>query len=362
MVSASAPVAGERVHRGVRRRWWSDAVIAGFVAIGTSTGVLMLAYALANGAADSQGDILRRWLWLLTHNEVVAFSSGRPAVSIALHVVLGLVWAIVYARFIEWSPAFSWWVGRGPGWARGMRFALLPWLVSLLILLPAALFDKLDVAFSAGPLVPLGNLVLHLIYGFTLGQLYDASADEPNLGADLVYAEPMERRAIEHSEDLGATGILFGAIIGAAVGIMLAVVLPPVLPNVDFGGWQVALAVGGILAGGAVGSIVGSFAGLPQTEPEPFTEFDLDPFTHRVMPFLLPPLLLVIIAAVIITMGETLLQFGKSEIEVGSLRIGAAVVAASLGVLLIGVIGLMLSLQPDHSPSSRDTVSHSAEH
>ena len=43
----------------------------------------------------------------------------------------------------------------------------------------------LDWAFSAGPLVPVGNLVLHLIYGFTLGQLYDASADEPALGDDL---------------------------------------------------------------------------------------------------------------------------------------------------------------------------------
>ena len=60
-----------------------------------------------------------------------------------------------------------------------MRFALLPWLFSLLVLLPAAMVNMLDWALSAGPLVPVGNLVLHLIYGFTLGQLYDASADEP---------------------------------------------------------------------------------------------------------------------------------------------------------------------------------------
>lgn len=362
MVSASASVAAERHGRGPRRRWWSDAIIAGFVAIGTSTGVLMLAYALANGASDSQGDILRRWLWLLTHNEVVAFSSGRPAVSIALHVVLGLIWAVVYARFIDWNPALRWWIGRGAGWSRGLRFALLPWVVSLLILLPAALFDKLDVAFSAGPLVPLGNLVLHLIYGFTLGQLYDASADAPAHGADLDAAEPLEQVAIEHSEDLGATGILAGGVVGAAVGIMMAVVLPPVLPNVDFGGWEVALAVGGILAGGAVGGIVGSFAGLPQTEPEPVGDFDLDPFTHRVLPFLIPPLLLVIIAAIIVTMGEALLQFGKTELELGPIRIGSAVLAAIFGVALIGLIALFAATQPDQSPSRRETVSHRAEH
>src|SRR6202030_3861162 len=82
--------------RGLRRRWLADAIIAGFVAIGTSTGALMVFFVLANGLADSQADIFRRWLWQLTHNQVVAFSSGRPAIALALHVLLGLVWAIVY--------------------------------------------------------------------------------------------------------------------------------------------------------------------------------------------------------------------------------------------------------------------------
>src|SRR5437879_5286434 len=248
--------------RGVRRRWFADAVIAGFVAIGTSTGVLMVAYVLANGIADSQADFLRRWLWQLTHNDVVAFSSGRPAIALALHVVLGLVWAVVYARFVEFRLS-------GPGWRRGMLFSLVPFVFSLLILLPAAVVNMLDWALSAGPLVPVGNLILHLIYGFTLGQLYDASADEPAVGSDLAFVEPLQREAVEHSEDFGAAGILAGGVIGAAVGTFMAVVLPPTLPNVDFGGWSVALAVGGILAGGAVGGVVGSFAGLPQPPPEP---------------------------------------------------------------------------------------------
>src|SRR6266849_4379583 len=275
--------------RGARRRWFTDAIIAGFVAIGTSTVALMVAYVLANGAADSQGDFLRRWLWQLTHNEVVGFSSGRPAIALALHVVLGLVWALIYARFVEGNRSLRWWIGDGPGWSRGMRFALLPWIVSLLLLLPAAMVNMLDWALSAGPLVPIGNLILHMIYGFTLGQLYDASADEPAVGSDLAVIEPFQREAVEHSEDFGAAGILAGGVIGAAVGIFMSVVLPPTLPSVDFGGWSVALAVGGILAGGAVGGIVGSFAGLPQTAP-PDEATDLvpegpDPFDHNVLPF-----------------------------------------------------------------------------
>jgi hypothetical protein len=346
-----------------RERWLPDAIIAGFIAIGSSTAALMIAYVLANGASNSQGNVLQQWLWQLTHNDVVAFSSGRPAYALAIHVVLGVVWALVYARFVDGNRALEWWIGRGPGWERGMRFAILPWLVSLLVLLPAAMVNMLGWALSAGPLVPLGNLVLHLIYGFTLGQLYDASADEPAVAADLTYEEPLQATAVAHSEDFGAAGIVVGAIVGALVGAGLAIVLPPVLPNVDFGGWQAALAVGGILAGGAVGGIVGSFAGLPQTPPDPEELDEPDPFQRKVLPFLIPPALIVVIAAIISTLGTSLLQLGKSDIEIGPIVIAKAVVAAVLGIFVIGFGALWLANRPDQSPpSNRDTVSHRAEH
>jgi hypothetical protein len=350
---------------GPRERWLSEAIIAGFIAIGASTAVLFIAYVLANGAADSQGDVLRRWLWQLTHNQVVAFSSGRPAYALAIHVVLGVIWALIYARFIEWNRALEWWVGRGPGWQRGMRFALLPWLFSLLVLLPAAMVNMLDWALSAGPLVPLGNLVLHLIYGYALGTLYDSSADDVAVGADLTYAEPLGRVAVAQSENLGAAGIVVGAIVGALVGIGLAIVLPPVLPNVDFGGWEAALGVGGILAGGAVGGIVGSFAGLPQSPPDPAElTGEPDPFHYRVLPFLIPPVLILVIAAIISTLGTALLQLGKSEFEIGPITIAKAVVAAVCGIVIIGFGALFLATRGEDqsSPSSRETVSHKAEH
>lgn len=348
----------------VRERWLSDAIIAGFIAIGTSTAALMIAYVLANGTSNSQGNVLQQWLWQLTHNDVVQFSSGRPAYALAIHVVLGVVWALLFARFIDGNRALTWWIGRGPGWERGMRFALLPWLFSLLVLLPAAMVNMLGWALSAGPLVPLGNLLLHLIYGFTLGQLYDASADEPNVGADLSYEEPLEAVAVAHSQDFGAAGIVVGAIVGALVGVGLAIVLPPVLPNVDFGGWEAALAVGGILAGGAVGGIVGSFAGLPQTPPDPADLAEgADPFQYRVLPFLIPPTLIVIIAAIISTLGSALLQLGKSELEIGPIVIAKAVLAAIVGIFVIGLGALWLASRPDQSPpSNRETVSHRVEH
>jgi len=291
----------------------------------------------------------------------VSFSRATPAIAIAVHVVLGLIWAIVYARLIEPSSALRWWIGSGPGWTRGMRFAILPWLFSLLVLLPAAAFDMLGVALSAGPLPPIGNLILHMIFGFTLGQLYDSSADEPAVGADLVYDEPLEREAIGHSEDFGAAGILVGAVVGAAVGVAMAIVLPPTLPNVDSEGWSIALAVGGILAGGSVGGIIGSFAGLPNvaTDPAEVAQGE-DPFDHTVLPFLLPPVVLIVAAGVIVTMGTGLLRMGKTMIMIGPIEVAAAVVAAVVGIVVIGLGALWVSTLVDQSPSpsSRDTVSH----
>jgi hypothetical protein len=342
----------------VRRHWLSDAIIAGFVAIGTATAALMVAFVAANGAADANGDIFRRWLYQLTHNEVVSFSRGTPAIAIVLHIILGIVWAVVYARLVEPNRGLSWWIGRGPGWSRGMRFALLPWLVSLFALLPLAAVDMLQFATSAGPLPPIGNLVLHLIYGFTLGQLYDASADEPALGEDLVYDEPLERPAIAHSEDFGAAGIVVGAVVGAAIGIGMAVVLPANVPNVDSQGWSIALAVGGILAGGAVGGIVGSFAGLPSTPSDPAEEGE-DPFNHTVLPFLLPPVVVLVVASLIVTFGETLLRFGKSMMHIGPIEVAYAVVAAIIGVFVIGLGALWLAeREPQSRSSRRETVSH----
>jgi len=280
-----------------------------------------------------------------------------------VHVILGLIWALVYGRFVEWNRGLRWWIGSGPGWTRGMRFAILPWIFSLLVLLPAALFNVLDWALSAGPLVPVGNFVLHLIFGFTLGQLYDASADAPALGEDLVYDEPLERAAVEHSEDFGAAGILAGSVVGAVVGVMMAVITGT-LPGVDLGGWEVALAVGGIFAGGAVGGIVGSFAGLPQTppEPEPLLDRDFDHFTHNVLPFLIPPFLILCIGAIIVTFGTILLQFGKSQLQVGSFEIAYAVLAAIVGIVVLGLGALILASRDHSPPSSRDTMSHNAGH
>jgi hypothetical protein len=81
------------------------------------------------------------------------------------------------------------------------------------------------------------------------------------------------------------------------------------------------------------------------------------------MPFLIPPFLIVVIAAIITIFGSGLLQLGKSDFEIGPLVIAKAVVAAVVGIFVIGLGAFYLATRPDQSsPSSRDTVSHRAEH
>jgi hypothetical protein len=78
---------------------------------------------------------------------------------------------------------------------------------------------------------------------------------------------------------------------------------------------------------------------------------------------LIPPFLLIVIAAIITTLGTGLLQLGKSDIEIGPIVIAKAVVAAVVGIFVLGLAALYLSTRVDQSPpSSRDTVSHRAEH
>ena len=343
-----------------RERWLPDAIIAGFVATGASTAVLIVAFLAANGIGDARGDVFRQWLFQLTHNDVVSFSGATPAVAIAVHVLLGLLWAVVYGWLGE--PWLARTIG-GSGWRRGMAFAVVPWLVSLFALLPAAVGNLLQFALSAGPLAPVGNFILHMVYGAVLGQLYDASADEPVLAHDVVHHEPLQRAAVAQSEAFGAAGIVTGAVVGAAVGVGMAVVLPPTLPNVDFEGWSVALGVGGVLAGGAVGGIVGTFAGLPSAAPAPDEAGHTpDPFDRTVLPFLIPPFLVLVIAAVIVSFGSGLLTLGKSTLAVGPIEITKAVVAALIGILVVGLGAAWLSAREargsQSSRSMRETVSH----
>lgn len=214
--------------------WLSMGLLSGFVATGMMTLILLLAYGMAFlvGSDDPQAPLLLHWLWGLAHNPLVGTATVALPLAIVLHFIAGMAWAVVYAGLVE--PYLS-----GPGWRRGALFSLLPWLVSVLVFLPVMGGGVLGLNLGAGPLPLLGNLLLHLGYGVTLGELY--AGKEP---ADLAYLKPTL-----------AAGILPGLVLGGLVGFLSGSVLAQ-------GTQPVMVAVLGAILGSAGGAILGTFLGL----------------------------------------------------------------------------------------------------
>jgi len=227
---------------GPREGWLRNGVVAGFLATFGMTVVVAVAYGLSNGLGDAGGGAVARWLAALADNPLTRRTVDALILAIALNLVVGLLLAVAYARWLE--PALS-----GPGWRTGMLFALLPWLLSLAIFLPLVGGGFFGVGLGAGPLPILGNLVLHLVYGAILGGVYGLALESGLDGseADRVNAASAERGA--------AIGVASGLLMGLPLGWLLA-------PQLDPDGGRAASTLAVALIGGAVGLAVGSFAGM----------------------------------------------------------------------------------------------------
>ena len=139
------------------------------------------------------------------------------------------------------------------GWQRGVLFALIPWLFSLVVFLPLVGGGLLGLSLGAGPLPALGNLILHVVYGAALGAIYGA-------------VDSMEERSTPDSEDvLSATGprseppegILVGLVVGIGLGLLTALV-PQLTGSHALGMNPLALGLAMALIGASFGALVGS--------------------------------------------------------------------------------------------------------
>ncbi len=239
--------------------WLSRAILSGFIATAAMSILFFAAYGLARivGAvqlADRRGAAsFREWIDALTNNQVLDIAASSLYAAGALHLALGIVWAALYAYYFE--PHLL-----GPGWLRGTTFSLIPWALSLVVFLPLVGGGFLGGAIGAGPLPAIGNLILHLGYGVTLGAMYgplgDIAADEfPSAG-------PVDTpEVVAHYEGAAARGLALGAATGAVLGFLVLATayvqpnaLPPGIPGIAF----VAVpTIVGATFGGVLGSIVG---------------------------------------------------------------------------------------------------------
>jgi hypothetical protein len=230
-----------------REDWLRTGVLSGFLATFAMTIALLVAYALANSIGNATGNVLQRWCWALVHNPVAERTADGVMLAIGANLVVGLLLALAYARFLE--PMLD-----GPGWWRGVRFSLIPWLLSLIFFLPLMGGGVFGIDVGAGPLPIIGNLVLHLVYGVVLGEVYADPA-----------SEWLDDTQVDRDNAAGAErGAAIGVAIGLPAGFVVGWLLAPAIG--DLAG-QPETAFGLALVGAAVGLSIGSFAGMGRTRP-----------------------------------------------------------------------------------------------
>jgi hypothetical protein len=246
--------------------WLPRAIVAGFAA----SAVMLVGFVLAYGLTALLGTILppeplrasvlRDWVFALTHNTVLDIGLSSLYAAIAIYFVGGLSWAVLYGGLAE--PRLP-----GPAWARGVTFALAPAAVSLLVVLPALGGGWLGLALGAGPLPLLGNLLLHVLYGATLGLLYGPMGD---LSVDTLRPRPeADRGALAAAERATARAILAGLLVGATVGA-LGFLLGGRHDEPQVLGAPPALGALAALVGGAgLGAAIGPLLGMPGASEEP---------------------------------------------------------------------------------------------
>jgi len=244
-------------------RWLPRAVISGFMATLLMSIAFFVAFACSRLMAlvlpaGGPGSFVGGWLAALTTNPVLDLAASGVYVAGMVHVVVGVVWGLLYAAVFE--PRLS-----GSGWQKGMKFALLPWMLSLVAFFPLVGGGILGFGIGAGPLPALGNLLLHLVYGATLGSVYGPLGDIP---ADQFprTQEVDNAWTIGHEEQAMGRGIVIGALLGAVVGLGAFLTMTSAPSFLSVGVPPSALFAGSVVLGATFGCFIGSITGLSTSD------------------------------------------------------------------------------------------------
>jgi hypothetical protein len=240
--------------------WLPRSIISGFIATVAMAILFFGAYGLARVAALVQLNPNRgasqftQWLHALTNNQVLDIAANSLYLAAAMHLIVGVIWAMAYAYWFERRL-------EGPDWLKGLTFAVIPWLLSLVVFLPLVGGGLFGDAIGAGPLPAIGNLILHLAYGATLGAIYGPLGDIP--ADELSREAPVDSMELmTHYEQTAARGIVIGAGVGTIAGIAGAVVASMNPGQGAFGPTPIMVVPVAMAAGAVFGGLWGSIAGL----------------------------------------------------------------------------------------------------
>jgi hypothetical protein len=233
--------------RAARADWgWAyRAVLSGFVGTVLAGFTVLVSYAASAWLGAVLPDSLGGSFAALSCNVATDIVSDAFAGALTVHFVVGLLLALGYGAAGEPRVA-------GPGWRRGVFFALVPWALSVGVLLPALGGGPLGLDLGAGLLPALGNLVAHVVYGAGLGAIH-ACRGVP----DLEKPNQASTQACAGAERGIVIGVVVGGALGGGVAMALAFLGVGDVPQAP----GAAILVG--TAGGAtLGGFVGSFLGL----------------------------------------------------------------------------------------------------
>jgi hypothetical protein len=219
-----------------------DSILSGFIATFVLSVATFGAYGIARAFGDLTGNQFERWLYNLSHNTIIDSTHNSLALAIGLDLLVGIFWGIVYGFVIDRRMD-------GPGWRNGMIFALIPWLISIIIFFPvmnAGIFGR---DLHAGPLPVVGNLILHLIYGAVLGWAFGFPMVK-RLGDNEI-----DQRHNQLAEQWGVIGLLIGIPAGAIIGWIVG-------PSVASFAGRPVIALLAALIGAMAGLCLGTFGGL----------------------------------------------------------------------------------------------------
>jgi hypothetical protein len=231
--------------------WLAMGAVSGFIATGVMTATVLVGYGIsAVFASDASGaHQLQTWFAALIDNTVTEITTVNLASAIGLHLLAGIGWAVVYAGFIEHRVS-------GTGTQRGIKFGLIPWILSVAVFFPIIGAGFFGANIGAGPLPVLGNLILHLAYGAALGKVYASHA---------IWQEPVSDvssynlKALEGAHRNMALALIPGAILGLVVGLVASTAFTS-------DGNLLMAGVLGAVVGSAFGVWVGSLTGLSSAD------------------------------------------------------------------------------------------------
>lgn len=222
------------------------ALLAGFVASVAIVVAFAVAYPAALVLSRIPIPILSSWFHGLTSNRLIDVASPNLYAATALFFVGGLLWALLFTIVAE--PRLS-----GKPWERGVKFSLIPWAFSLIVLMPLVGGGFLGLDLGAGPLPIIGNLILHVVYGAVLGIILGSAESVIDRPLRTAFSEDLQAGRL--SELGAARGLGVGLVVGVVVGLVATLVVPQ---SIGMNPLAVIVAIG--LSCAAFGGFVGSLA------------------------------------------------------------------------------------------------------